>query len=194
MLGPYRDEALAMVDIREITSMPGNQEHYAQLQRQLLYWLRRCDGLGIPAGEDRIRLRALQNHIATTVPQDRCPCKNGKILKTGDEHWGSCKDGARLREEETIRVREEEVRRQQAELEADIRRRHQAAAARINAARTLSQQLNDGWNWRVAGFVDTDVLRRKKWAIVKELAHRMFGEIKNQSRKFSSLKTIFYYF
>ena len=95
--------------------------HQMHVESQLNHWNRMAEILGFVGGV-KWRLRQLQEYIAATPADERCPCRRGFVVNAPTDHWDGCEVGmreARLEElraeasEERRRAREDEERRQE---------------------------------------------------------------------------------
>ena len=145
MNGPYAQDALNQIEIHNLlrATLTGNQAEYYAIESELNSWRRMADNLGIAKGEDRYRLRMLQEYIAITPPNVRCPCKRGICLRVPDDHWLECPVG----EKEKKAVSDAEIEAAKRAHERDLQQRKE------QHYRDLAASITSQWNTGVVKYL-----------------------------------------
>ena len=133
------------------------------VDEMLADWMRTADLLNIPDGAITFRLRMMQEYIASTPPEERCPCRKGVVLRNGNDHWIGCTEGEALRLNEDAwdadLDRQQLATTQHQAFEASMadynrnltdRWRGVAATSRLDNAqlRRIARDINDEVLWR----------------------------------------------
>ena len=86
IVGPYADDARELISLRYLYRFTPGQD--CEKEEQLARWNRLHELLGL---DDSTGLRALQEYIAVTPPDERCPCRHGVRLLIADDHFPGCR-------------------------------------------------------------------------------------------------------
>ena len=169
--GPWAVDALKMIDIPYLTSVPGNQMYYWDIRKETDSWLHMADLLQIAPGQEEYRLRLLQEHCAAKRPDLRCPCVRGARCPEPEDHWPGYQQGQvieRQREQEAERRQQEQDQVAAETLAKQLRRQQQEQLERVNAAHVAGV-----WGHRLARVLSDDELIRISRDCTNELARRL---------------------
>ena len=116
--GKWANEARNMFNYEWMFDIPPNQMDYLKRRDEVEYWCDFARQLGLVADEERLLLRKLQEFVAKTPLEQRCPCKHNVVLATSEDHWPGCdvipaiqieEDEKRMKEKEKVIEQEREM-------------------------------------------------------------------------------------
>ena len=151
--GEWGQEALDLYNIEQLLEMQPAQGDWAERRVVVEFWLEMARQLGLSGEDDRGILRNLQEYVAVTHPQARCPCKHGVVLARVDDHYPGCDNTFAQRAREMAAERFQERLRELREEQEAMEERWQLDE---DAAETIR------WHWRreAAQHLPTATLRR----------------------------------
>ena len=142
--------------------LPPGQLEYMRRQEAIASWVKLAKVLGKSDGYDQQKLRWMQEFIANTSPEHRCPCKRGVTVTRSDQHFPGCEKIAECEEQE----RESELLRLEFERliceQEQVRQRLQQRAHDIKTS----------WSADATSLLSTDFLAAIKKDCENELARR----------------------
>ena len=170
LVGKWADDARRDIPIEYLEEFVPNQEEWANRQKAADSWKQMGVALKLyPEGDRQVdQLRKVQEFIARTPPQQRCPCAHGVPVEKSEDHYSRCdaKFGLQQMEEEQEKFKREleKVERAKAAREADLR-----------AMATRTKAVEGQWVDTQVKHMSTAFLQRLRKLTRDELAWRCDG-------------------
>ena len=153
--GEWAQEAMDLYNIDHLVEMQPAQGDWAERRVIVEFWLVMAGQLGLSGEDDRAILRNMQEYVAVTPPQARCPCKHGVVLARVDDHYPDCENTFAQRAREMAAERYQVQQRELREQEEAMERRRQME---IVQARDIHRQ----WRRCLAPLLPTETLQRMR--------------------------------
>ena len=163
-----------VINIPRMMDVPCGQIAGNAHMKVLNWHLQKAKELGLTGNGDATGdgpgavLERLKNHIATTPPAMRCPCKKGVALVKARQHLGACdaKPALIRKERQLMKLTEEEreLKLQRLEIEE-----------RFQLGKVGPEGFEASWRETYPPHLSTEFLQRLKAAATKELETRYNG-------------------
>ena len=88
--GPFVEDALRLIDAPFLLQTPSNPLEHGHRQFLVKLWIRRASLVHIEGRDGGDTLLKLQQYIAVTPPEKRCPCEHGVELTQSADHFPEC--------------------------------------------------------------------------------------------------------
>ena len=181
--GPFMEDALRLIYAPFLLHTPSNALEHGHRQFMVKLWIRRASLVHIEGRDAGDTLLKLQQYIAVTPPEKRCPCEHGVELSQSADHFPEC-DAAwtlRKRELQLAVLQDEEIAlaKKKSKIEAGWQMEHDGA-----------MEVKAMWSASTPAHLGTALLKSMKTAIRDELFRR-FSTCPHSSPIIDSLAHIF---
>ena len=94
------DDALRLINVHFLLHTPSNALEHGHRQFMVKLWIRRASLVHIEGRDAGETLLKLQQYIAVTPPEKRCPCEHGFEVTQSADHFPECDAAWTLRKRE----------------------------------------------------------------------------------------------